>query len=49
LQTHHSEPEEAEQPVNTITRSAHAKHPFSVLRDDNPRGFEWLTKIMQTS
>jgi len=36
-----------ENPMNRIQRYTRSKYPFSVLRDDNPKGFEWLTKVMQ--
>lgn len=35
-----------ENPQNRIERYTSAKHPFSVLRDDNPVGIEWLTRIL---
>ena len=38
--------EESENPRNVIDRYTSAKHPFSVIRDDNPRGAEWLTRIL---
>lgn len=36
-------------PRNEIVRNARAKYPFSVIEDKNPRGAEWLTKVMATS
>jgi len=36
-------------PRNDIVRNARAKYPFSVIHDPNPRGAEWLTKVMATS
>lgn len=36
-------------PVNRVTRSASAMFPFSVIRDPNPCGFDWLTKVMQSA
>lgn len=36
-----------ENPQNRIQRFTRAKHPFTVVRDANQRGFDWLTKIMQ--
>lgn len=35
-----------ESPQNRIDRSTSAKVPFSVLRDDNPKGHAWLTRLM---
>lgn len=32
-------------PVNRVERSTYSKAPFSVIRDDNPRGHEWLRRI----
>lgn len=31
---------------NKIIRTASGRYPFSVLRDDNPRGFDWLSKLL---
>ena len=36
-----------ENPQNRIQRFTRAKHPFTVIQDANPRGFDWLTKVMQ--
>ena len=36
-----------EAPRNTIVRQTSLKTPFSVLRDDNPRGGQWLAQIMR--
>jgi len=33
-------------PVNSIQRFNSSRAPFSVLRDANPRGYEWLSKLM---
>lgn len=38
-----------EKPENRIVRSQRAQYPFSVLHDPNPRGREWLTRIMRES
>lgn len=35
-----------EDPQNRVNRYTSAKHPFSVLHDPNPMGYEWLTRIM---
>jgi hypothetical protein len=35
-----------ENPQNRIERSTSAKVPFSVLKDDNPMGHAWLTRLM---
>lgn len=34
---------------NKVIRTASGKYPFSVVRDDNPRGFDWLSKILMTA
>ena len=34
---------------NKIERYSIAKHPFSVIKDANPRGSEWLTRVMRES
>lgn len=33
-------------PNNRVIRTTRSKYPFSVIRDDNPRGYAWLTKLM---
>lgn len=33
-------------PVNETTPNTNLKHPFSVIEDRNPRGAEWLTRIL---
>ena len=38
-----------ERPANEIVRHQSSKHPFSVIRDPNPRGAEWLMKVMAES
>ena len=38
---------EGEDPVNRIRRYSSQKNPFSVIKDDNPRGAQWLTSILQ--
>lgn len=35
-----------ERPRNTINRRTTANYPLSILSDDNPRGREWLQRIM---
>lgn len=35
-------------PMNRVLRNARMKYPFSVIHDPNPRGFDWLTKLMQS-
>jgi len=35
-----------ERPRNLVTRRASAAYPLSIIRDDNPRGHEWLSAIM---
>ncbi len=37
---------EGEDPINKVIKSSQRKYPFSVLKDDNPRGYEWLTRLM---
>ena len=34
---------------NMVERNLIVAHPFSVIRDDNPRGHEWLRKVMNES
>ena len=36
-------------PRNRVVRNARSKYPFSVIRDPSPRGFDWLTKVMQSA
>lgn len=38
-----------ERPANEIVRHQSAKHPFSVIRDPNPRGADWLMRVMAES
>lgn len=38
---------DGEDPQNTLQRYTSSKYPFSVLQDKNPRGMEWLTRILQ--
>lgn len=38
-----------ERPANEIVRHQSSKHPFSVIRDPNPRGADWLMKVMAES
>ena len=33
-------------PVNETIPSTNLKHPFSMIEDKNPRGHEWLTRIL---
>lgn len=33
--------------MNKLTREPAQKYPFSVIRDDNPRGADWLMQILQ--
>jgi hypothetical protein len=35
-----------EHPHNRLTRSTSASHVFSIIEDKNPRGAEWLRRIM---
>jgi hypothetical protein len=37
---------EGKNDVNDVEISTTAKYPFSVLKDNNPRGAEWLNKLM---
>ncbi len=34
--------------VNEFTRRTSLKHPFSVLNDPSPRGYEWVTQIFRS-
>lgn len=45
VQTEVRKHEESEE--NVIDRHTSQKTPFSVIRDDNPRGAEWLTRLLQ--
>ncbi len=36
-----------EDPQNMLQRFTSVKHPFSVIRDADPRGADWLTRILQ--
>lgn len=38
--------EESESPDNVIDRHTSQKTPFSVIRDENPKGAEWLTSLL---
>lgn len=35
-----------ERPTNKINRRTKANYPLSILQDNNPRGHEWLSRIM---
>lgn len=35
-----------ENPVNMISRNTSQKYPFSVIKDPNPRGYQWLTSVL---
>ena len=35
-----------ENPVNMISRNTSQKYPFSVIKDPNPRGSQWLTSVL---
>ena len=35
-----------ERPHNRIERVQNMQHPFSVIKDPNPAGYEWLTRTM---
>jgi hypothetical protein len=35
-----------ERPRNTVRRRTSAQYPLSVIQDPNPRGHEWLSRIM---
>lgn len=37
-----------ERPRNTVSRRTSSNYPISVLRDDNPRGRDWLANIRMT-
>ena len=32
--------------VNRLSRNTLQKHPFTVIQDQNPRGYDWLTNIL---
>ena len=32
--------------VNRLARNTTAKHPFTVVQDTNPRGYDWLTGVL---
>ena len=33
-------------PVNLLSRNTSQKYPFSVIKDPNPRGYQWLTSVL---
>lgn len=35
-----------ERPQNRVQRRTSAAYPLSIIRDDNPKGHEWLSRIM---
>lgn len=35
-----------ENPVNLLSRNTSQKYPFSVIKDTNPAGYNWLTKVL---
>jgi hypothetical protein len=45
IQTAHEDPT-VERPNNQILRATRVKNPFSVVGDPNPRGREWLTRLL---
>jgi len=42
----HGPTRDGSQPINETTPTTDLKHPFSVIEDKNPRGHEWLTRIL---
>lgn len=40
---------DSENPKNLINRFASSRAPFSVIRDDNPKGVEWLTNLIRSN
>lgn len=36
-------------PVNQITKHTALRYPFSVIRDDNKRGSDWLRNVLQSA
>jgi hypothetical protein len=43
---HRGVPYDGSQPINDTIPNTNLKYPFSVLEDRNPRGAEWLTRIL---
>ena len=43
---HQGVPTNGTQPINETIPSTNLKHPFSVIVEPNPRGAEWLTRIL---
>ncbi len=43
---HRGVPSDGSEPVNDTLRSTNLKYPFVLIDDKNPRGQEWLTKIV---
>ena len=32
--------------INRLSRNTSQKHPFTVIKDDSPRGYDWLTRVL---
>lgn len=45
IQTVHDDAN-VERPRNTVRRRTSAAYPLSIIQDNNPRGHEWLSRIM---
>ena len=45
IQTIH-EDATVERPRNELIRNVRSSNPMTIVRDDNPRGHEWITRIM---
>lgn len=48
VQTQHESPEQGVDPVNRITRQIVPQAMLSVVHDGNPKGSEWMRRIMYT-
>lgn len=45
IRTNHQEAT-VERPQNTVTRKTTSQYPMSIIHDANPKGHEWLSRIM---
>ncbi len=43
---HRGIPNDGSQPINETLPNTNLKHPFSVIEDRNPRGHEWLSRLI---
>lgn len=45
VRTHHQDAT-VERPINEVLRTQRKRYPFSLIADENPKGRDWLRKVM---